>query len=158
MFLKKANFFENLIPLSLEPEAEPMKYQTLQAKRQFRAGFFTKFAWPTNMILTSPLTRVSPARFFAASPFLKMPVLPLKTPVTTFLTNIETQITNNTKNIKFGVTANFAIAIFNTKTQISTNLGTCHEIPSFVHEKKIHRQPFCRWHRPWQKEAPGRRP
>jgi len=100
MFLKKANFFENLIPLSLEPEAEPMKYQTLQAKRQFRAGFFTKFAWPTNMILTSPLTRVSPARFFASNPFQKMPVLPLKTPATTFSTDIETQITNNIKKHK----------------------------------------------------------
>lgn len=40
MFLKKANFFENLSPISLEPKAEPMKYQALQAKRQFRAGFF----------------------------------------------------------------------------------------------------------------------
>jgi len=44
MFLKKANFFENLTPFSLQPEAEPMKYQTLQAKPQFRTEFFTKCA------------------------------------------------------------------------------------------------------------------
>jgi hypothetical protein len=44
MFLKKANFFENLTPISLKPEAESMKYQALQAKRPFRAEFFTKFA------------------------------------------------------------------------------------------------------------------
>lgn len=40
MFLKKANFFENLTPISLEPAAEPLKYQALQAKRPFRAEFF----------------------------------------------------------------------------------------------------------------------
>ena len=38
--LEKSKFFENLIPISLEPEAEPMKYQTLQAKRQFRTEQF----------------------------------------------------------------------------------------------------------------------
>jgi hypothetical protein len=97
MFLKKANFFENLTPIALEPEAEPMKDQALQAKPQFRAGFFTKFAWPTSMILTSLLTRVSPARFFTSSPFQKMPALPSKTPIATFLTDIETKITKNTK-------------------------------------------------------------
>jgi hypothetical protein len=90
MFLKKANFFENLMPLALEPEAESMKYQALQAKRRFRTGFFTKFAWPTSMILTSNILRVSPARFFASNPFQKMLVLPFKTPATTFLTDIET--------------------------------------------------------------------
>jgi hypothetical protein len=32
MFLKKANFFENLTLLSLKPEVEPMKDQVLQTK------------------------------------------------------------------------------------------------------------------------------
>jgi hypothetical protein len=90
MFLKKAIFFENLTLLSLKPAAEPMKDQALQAKPQFRAGFFTKFAWPTSMILTSPTMRISSARFFASNPFQKMPVLPSKTPATAFLTDIET--------------------------------------------------------------------
>jgi hypothetical protein len=37
--LEKSNFFENLIPLALEPAAEPMKNQASQAKRSFRAEF-----------------------------------------------------------------------------------------------------------------------
>jgi hypothetical protein len=109
MFLKKANFFENLTPLSLEPEAEPMKNQAWQAKPQFRAGFFTKFA--------SPTMRVSPARFFASNPFQEMPVLPFKTPATTFLTDIETKFTNNTKKHKIWHRSKFRHSDFQHKNQ-----------------------------------------
>jgi hypothetical protein len=117
MFLKKANFFENLIPLALEPAAEPMKDQAWQAKPQFRAGFFTKFASPTSMILTSPTMRVSPARFFASNPFQEMPVLPFKTPATTFLTDIETKFTNNTKKHKIWHRSKFRHSDFQHKNQ-----------------------------------------
>ena len=77
MFLQKAIFFENLIPLALEPAAEPMKYQALQAKRQFRAEKFYQirmankhdFDITTHADFASSIFRIEPvspnARFAA---------------------------------------------------------------------------------------------
>jgi len=70
----------------------------LQAKRQFRAEIFYQIRMTNEHDFPSPLTRVSPARFFASNPFQKMAVLSLRTPAAPFLTDIETQIYQKHKN------------------------------------------------------------